>query len=377
MRKYILIILAVLLLLVIFLRLQSKRKVAVLRNELIKQEEIISKYQDKTGIIPSSAAITKMKDANATNERELKKILGIFDTGEANLPEDVSDKGIYFYQLLHNSMKQLEREATSKKMVLPPVDFSIDVPRDEDIPYLLKQIEMIDDIMGIVIRAGKCEIATIRPLVFDRTKKSFDFEKLSLQIVMTIDTDALVNVLSQINSHAPVYFIEDFSAVAVVAPQVKVSIVLSRILTGVSLDSVAEFKNKEIFDLNSIYPLDIDLKSFAKRNPFFRTKDLKKEEAGSSADSTAAAKQTAQTAAEGAKPTPQFTYKGNINTGDNFVAIIEDNWQSKVCFSKEGDLCSGYKVTKIEDKKAVLSKDKQEIILLKGADNEQNDKGKK
>ncbi|MDD5355931.1 MAG: hypothetical protein PHY56_05315, partial [Candidatus Omnitrophica bacterium] len=124
MRKYILIVLAVLLLLVIFLRFNSKRRIAVLRNELIKQEEVLRKYQDKTGITPSGAAIMKIKDADAANKKELKKILGIFDTGKADLPQDVSDKGIYFFQLLHNSMKLLEREATSKKMVLPPVDFS-------------------------------------------------------------------------------------------------------------------------------------------------------------------------------------------------------------------------------------------------------------
>jgi hypothetical protein len=71
---------------------------------------------------------------------------------------------------------------------------------------------------------------------------------------------------------------------------------------------------------------------------------------------------------------PQFTYKGSINSGNKLVGIIEDNWQNKVCFSQAGDLCSGYKVTKIEDAKATLSKDNQEVILIKGANNGQDEK---
>jgi hypothetical protein len=252
------------------------------------------------------------------------------------------------------------------------VDFSVDVPREEDIPYLLKQIEMIDDIMGIIVGVGKCEVATIRPLPLDKTKKFFDFEKLSLQIVLTCDANALVSVLSEINRHAPVYFVEELSLVSVEPPRLKVSLVISRVLTGVSLEDIAEFKSKEIFDLNSVYPLDVDFKTFSKRNPFFRAKDLVKGEDVSVSPEASLASSNGTSAAKGAKAVPQFTYKGSINTGDKLVGIIEDNWQSKVCFSQVGDLCSGYQVTKIEDAKATLSKDNQEIILLKGANNEKN-----
>jgi len=373
MRKYILIVLAVLVALSIFLRFNSKSKIISLNNELKKQEEIIRKYQEGSGIVPSSLAITKLNDANKLNEKNLKKVLGVLDTKDSELPKDVSDKGLYFFQSLHNIMKLLEREATSKKMVLPPVDFSVDVPREEDIPYLLKQIEMIDEIVSIIVNTGKCEIATIRPLPVDKTKKFLNFEKLSLQIILNIDSNALVSIMSELNKHVPVYFIEEFSAVAIEPPRLKVSFVTSRILTGVSLEDVPEFKSKEIFDLNGFYPLDVNFKSFSKRNPFFRTKDLTAAENMSS--STPVTGPSAGTPAKKTtKPVPQFTYKGSINTNNKLVGIIEDNWQSKACFAQVGDLCSGYKVTKIEDAKATLSKDNQEIILIKGANNGQDKK---
>ncbi|MDD5617585.1 MAG: hypothetical protein PHG69_00685 [Candidatus Omnitrophica bacterium] len=368
MRKYILIALVILSAVSIFLNFHEKRKMVSLNSDLKRQEELIRKYQSDTGIIPGSVAIVRLKDSSASSEKELNKVLGVFDSKKTILPKDISDKGLYFFQSLHNTMKLLEREATSKKMVLPPVDFSTDVPRETDIPYLLKQLEMIDDIAGIIINVGKCEIATIKPLAIDKTKKFFDFEKLSLQVVLTIDSNALLGVLMEINKHAPVYFMEEFSIVAVEPPRLKVNFVASRILTGVSLEDVAEFRNKEIFDLNNIYPLDVSIKSFSKRNPFFRSRDLAAGEAASLAASSG------QSVTKGGKPVPQFTYKGSINTGDKIVGIIEDNWQSKVCFAQAGDLCSGYKVTKIEDAKAVLSKDNQEIILSKGANNEKDNK---
>ena len=71
-------------------------------------------------------------------------------------------------------------------------------------------------------------------------------------------------------------------------------------------------------------------------------------------------------ASKDGKSVPQFTYKGSIYMNKKLVGIIEDNWQDKTCFAESGDLCSEYKIMQIEDSRAVLSKDNQEIILLKG-----------
>lgn len=361
MSKYVLIILVILLIVGIFLHSQSKKEIVTLSSDLDKQEELVGRFQEETGIIPQALAITKLEEASALNDKERMKALALFDTKEEELPVDVSDKGIYFFESLHASLKLLEREATSKKMILPPVDFSVDIPQKEDIPYLLKQIEMIDDIMGIIVNVGKCEIITIRPTPIDKTKKIFDFNKLSIQIVLKIDSDFLIKVLLEFNRHIPIYLVEEFSAVAIEPNRVKVSFVASRILTGLSLEDISEFKNKQIFDLDDFYPADIDFDSFSERNPFFRDKDLIKE-----TSSSASSPPTTPVPTKGGKPIPQFTYKGSINMKDKLVGIIEDNWQKKVCFAALGDVCSGYKVTKIEDRKAILFKDNQEIILTKG-----------
>lgn len=357
MRKYILIILLFLLIVAVFLHFQIKIKIMALNKNLNKQEELIRQYQDKSGLIPGALVVTQLEKANSLGDKELKKMTAIFDSKKKELPADVSDKGIYFFESLHSTMKTLERKATLKKMILPPVDFSVDIPQEEDIPYLLKQIEMIDDIMGIIIETGKCEAETIRPMPIDKTKKILDFNKLSIQIALKIDSDSFVKVLSQLNSHVPLYLIEELTCSSIDLNRLHVNLVVSRILTGLSLEDVAEFKNTELFDLNSLYPLDKDFKSFGKRNPFFRYREAVKN--ASSPDST-----------KEASSVPQFTYKGNIHMTDKLVGIIEDNWQGKTCFVEAGDACSGYKVFNIEEKKAILSKDGQEIILLKGANNE-------
>lgn len=361
MRKYILIVLAILLVVSIFLHSQSKKTISALTKELNKQEESIQMYQEETDIAPGPSSIAKLKESKGLNKEKLQKVLSIFDTREEELPLDISDKGIYFFQSLQASLKLLEREATSKKMILPAVDFSVDIPQEEDIPYLLKQIEMIDDIMGMVINVGKCEISAIRPNLIDNTKKILDFNKLSVQIILNIDSDSLIKVLSELNRFIPVYLIEEFSAVTIERNRLKISFVVSRILTGLSLEDVSEFRNKEILDSDSLYPQDIDFSSFSKRNPFFRDKDLIKDEVIPTATVTPAAP-----ASKGGKSVPQFTYKGSIYMNKKLVGIIEDNWQEKTCFAESGDLCSEYKIMQIEDSRAVLSKDNQEVILLKG-----------
>jgi len=360
-RKYVLIVLAILLVVSIFLHSQSKRTISALIKEFNKQEESIQMYQEETDIAPGSSSIAKLKDSEELNKEELQKVLSIFDTKEEELPLDISDKGIYFFQSLHASLKLLEREATSKKMILPAVDFSVDIPQEEDIPYLLKQIEMIDDIMGIIIKIGKCEISAIRPNPIDNTKKILDFNKLSVQIVLNIDSNSLIKVLSELNKFIPVYLIEEFSAVTIEQNRLKISFVVSRILTDLSLEDVGEFRNKKILDLDQLYPQDIDFSSFSKRNPFFRDKDLIKNEVIPTTTATPAA-----VVSKDGKSTPQFTYKGSIYMKKKLVGIIEDNWQDKTCFAELEDLCSGYKVMQVEDGRAVLSKDNQEIILLKG-----------
>jgi hypothetical protein len=136
------------------------------------------------------------------------------------------------------------------------------------------------------------------------------------------------------------------------------------VLTDSSLADIAEFKNKDVKDLNVIYPLKESAGEFGARNPFFKFQPVVKETAAT------AQQAAAMPAAVVVDPGPQFTYKGNMVMNNKLIGIIEDNWQKDVCFVQAGDTCSGYKVSSVEDKKAVLSKDGQEIILMKGAENE-------
>lgn len=357
-KKNTLIALGILLAVSAFLYIFKKGSTVVLSNNVNKLEELVRDYQANSDIVPSSAAITELEENNYENEKKLKQLQGVFDSNKQELPENVSDKGIYLFESLHSTTKLLERKSTAKKMLMPPVDFLFDIPKEEDIPHLLKQIEMIDNVMGIVIEAGESEPESIVPQPLDKEEKVLDYNKVSIQITMKTDLNSFVKVLSSINRHIPLYLVEELSLKSAETDKSRVSFVVSRIITDVSLSDIEEFRNKNIYSLNTLFPLDLEFESFSERNPFFKYKQVT--EGGPVAVGAAAP------SAGKAKIVAQFTFKGSIYMKDKLTGIIKDNWQGKAYFVAVGDTCSGYKVLQIEDKKAILSKDDQEIILIKG-----------
>ena len=354
MKKYIIIVLVILTVISALSFLGKKKKVASLGKNLEKEQQLIRKYQDESGITVDKLAITNLKATNSNNEKELLKISSLFDLKIEEMPKETSDTGLYFFQLLQATMKSLERKAAAKKMVIPPVTFSTDAPKVEEIPYLLKQVKMIEDTMGAIIDAGKCEVETIKPLPIDSKKQMFGFQKISIQFGLNINSDSFLVVLSELNKHIPVYLVESLSITSIDQGRLKINMTVSSVLTGRSIEDVPELKEKQIADLDILYPLKVDMRSFDKRNPFFRFSDNTKEnEAGPSKSKVS--------------QQPQFLYKGSIDMKTKLTAIIQDQWQNKACFAVVGDICSGYKVVNIEEKKVTLDKDGQEITLTKGA----------
>jgi len=356
-RKHILITLAGLLVISAFFYIFSKKTMLNLSTDLSKQEELLQSYQRESDTVPGELAITRLKRTNALNELELKKLQSIFDSRKKDMPGDVSDIGIYFFESLYATTKTLERKATAKKMILPPINFPVDIPEQEEVTFLLKQVEIVDDVLSMIIDTGNSEVEAIQPQVVDKDNSIFGFIKLGLQITMRLDANSLVKVLANLNSHIPLYIIEELTVKSLDQNRLRTSFTISRILTDSVLADLVEFQGKDINDLNMIYPLDMDFKSFSKRNPFFRYKGEVKQ--------TFVSAQTKQIPTK-----PQFTYKGTILMNGKLVGIIEDNWQESICFAEAGDICSEYEVLYIKAKKAALFKDDQEVVLMKGAGNE-------
>jgi hypothetical protein len=341
----------------IFVYIYTKKTESSLSMNLFKQEEIFKKYEADSGMVLDVQAIAKLEGTNLAKQKELLNMQSLFDYKNAEFQSATSDIGIYFFEILYATMKTLERKATAKKMIMPPVNFAIDAPKEEDIPYLLKQIEMIDDAVNIIIKTGDCELEAIKPAAVDKAKAILDYSKLSIHITMKSGSDAFVAILSELNDRIPLYLIEELSIKSLEQNKLKVSFILSRILIAVSSEGMVDLGNKNALSLEKNYPLSLEFKSFSKRNPFFRYKQIVVDTPG-------------VTSAEEKISSPQFTYKGSIYLKGRLVGIIEDNWQKKVCFAGPGDICSEYKVISVQEKKAVLSKNSQEIILLKGANNE-------
>ena len=363
MKRPIFIVLVVLVALSALVYIHSKRSLVLLGSDLSAKEESLRKFQVEFQMSPDAAAIDRLAETNRSNSDQFKKLMSIVDVKSAAIPQDVSDKGIYFFESVYATTKLLERKAAAKKMIMPAVNFAVEIPKEEDIPYLLKQNEMIDQIMNIIIEAGMCEVEAVVPLPFDRKDKVLDFEKLSIQVVMSVDADTFIKVVSRINDSVPLYLIEELSLQSQKANRLKVNLCVSRIVTNLSASDSSQSKKDEAASLNKIYPLSMAFDAFTGRNPFFEIKKIAPE------DPASAAAAGLLSPAEEDTIGPQFTYKGTIFMDNKFVGIIKDNWNNNVCFVKEGDTCSGYEVLSIDEKKAVLFKDEQEIEITKGDSN--------
>ncbi|MFC1709089.1 hypothetical protein ACFL2J_03395 [Candidatus Omnitrophota bacterium] len=362
MRKIISIILLISVVISMFAYLYNKRGLATLSSNMDAQEESMRKFEEDMGLIPGAPALKKLEEAISLDDKEIQMLQSIMDSKNREVPLDVSDKSIYFFESLYATTKALERKASAKKMIIPAVNFSVDIPQEEDIPYLLKQVEMIDHIANIIIDAGNCEIEAIVPSLIDRREQVLDFHKLSIKVSMQIEPNSFVKVLFEINNQIPLYLIEELFVKTQDIDRLKVSFVVTRIVTNSTLSDAPELEVREIQVLDKIYPLGFEFKKFSERNPFFEFVKAAVEVPGSApAQVNSSNKDTLG---------PQFTFKGSMSMGDKMVGIIHDNWNKNTCFAGEGDICSGYQVSNVEEKKVILLKDDQELEVAKGASSE-------
>ncbi len=187
---------------------------SILDEELDRKTAELKRHIKGTGALPSEegfASLKKNKDRLEKKFFELKKFL---DPEKVRMSESDSEAGLYFIEKLHGIIKEFAPEAEAKAVKLPEnLGFGGGLPKESTVEPLLRQLETVETVVGILLESEKIEFSAIKPLrsieYIEPLSKEILYTELPVQISLKTDTKTLINLLSEIKNNTPVISVKE------------------------------------------------------------------------------------------------------------------------------------------------------------------------
>ncbi len=128
------------------------------------------------------------------------------------LPEAAARPSIHWLDVLRKTRLALTREARKAGMGIPKgLTFGDDIPSDEEVPELLRRLEVIKELVGLGIKSRMSSLSDLSlgsEEVVQSSGKKF-LRKLNVNLSMTGSLDNLVNFIHSLQEADSFFVIED------------------------------------------------------------------------------------------------------------------------------------------------------------------------
>lgn len=187
---------------------------SIMDEELERKTMEIKRYITRTGALPSKESFAKLDKENSALEEKFSKLVDFVDPGKERMPSQGAEAGLYFIEKLHSTMKRFEEDANSKGIKLPEnLGFTDGMPKDSMVSVLLRQLEIMEFTIGILLKSGKIEIYSLKPLkaieyIEPLTKELF-YSEVPIQISLKTDNKALINMLAELKNSSPIISVKE------------------------------------------------------------------------------------------------------------------------------------------------------------------------
>lgn len=187
---------------------------SILDDELERKTADIKKYISRTGSLPSKESFDKLKKEKLDMQDKLKQLMDFVDPQKTRVGESNSEAGLYFIERLHSSMKQFSEKASSKGIKIPEnLGFGDGLPREDLVDPLLRQLETVELVMGILLKNDEVEFSAIKPLkaidFIESLSKGVFYTELPVQISIKADTRDFVELLVELKNASPVVSVKE------------------------------------------------------------------------------------------------------------------------------------------------------------------------
>ena len=212
---------------------------SIIDEELERKISDMKRFITLTGTVPSKESFAKMEKEKKSLEEKFSGLVDFVDPKKARLSEKNAEAGLYFIEKLHSTMKKFESETTAKGVKLPEnLGFGDGLPKDNMVPVLLRQLEIIEFAVGILLKSGNSNVYALKPLksieTIEPVSKKLFYTELPVQISIKTNTKAFMNLLLELKNASPVISVKELHVKSIEpdSGDLEISMVLSSFMVS-------------------------------------------------------------------------------------------------------------------------------------------------
>jgi hypothetical protein len=233
-----LIVLAVLVAIyVFFLSPFLKEGGSIMDEELDRKISEMKRFITLTGTMPSKESFSRMEKDKLALEEKFLSLEDFVDPKKARLSEKNKEAGLYFIEKLHSTMKKFEIASATKGGKFPEnLGFGDGLPKDNIVPVLLRQLEIIEFAVEVLLKNEKSDIYTLKPLkpieYIEPVSKELFYTELPVEISVKTGTSTLTDLLLQLKNTSPVISVKELHVKSIEpgSGDVEIDLVLSTLM---------------------------------------------------------------------------------------------------------------------------------------------------
>ena len=212
---------------------------SIIDEELDRKISEMKRFITLTGAVSSKESFSKMEKDKDFLEEKFNSLVNFVDPGKARMAGKNAEAGLYFIEKLHSTMKKFETEAGLKGIKLPEnLGFGDGLPRDSMVPVLLRQLEIIEFAVDILLKSEGADIYSLKPLksieYIEPVSKGLFYTELPVQISIKTSTKTLMDLLLQLKNASPVISVKELHVKSMEpdSGHVEISLVLSSFMVS-------------------------------------------------------------------------------------------------------------------------------------------------
>lgn len=187
---------------------------SIMDEELDRKINEMKRFITLTGAVPSKESFAKMDKDKSLLEEKFKSLVDFVDPDKARMTGKNTEAGLYFIEKLHSTMKKFETEAGSKGIKLPEnLGFGDGLPKDSMVPVLLRQLEIIEFTVDMLLKSEGADIYSLKPLksieYIEPVSKGLFYTELPVQISIKTSAKTLMGLLLQLKNASPVISVKE------------------------------------------------------------------------------------------------------------------------------------------------------------------------
>ena len=207
---------------------------SIMDEELERKISEMKRFITLTGTVPSKEGFAKMEKDKDSLEEKFFNLIDFVDPDKARLSEKNAEAGLYFIEKLHSTMKKFEIESGARAVKLPEnLGFGDGLPKDAMVPVLLRQLEIVEFAVGVLLKNSNSDIYNFKPLkpieYIEPVSKKIFYTELPVQISIKTTTDAFTNLLLELKNASPVISVKELHVKSIEPRlgELEISLVLS------------------------------------------------------------------------------------------------------------------------------------------------------